>query len=223
MKKIIALIILLFVLIPAGLIAQDQAAAPTEETATPLPPPNPLLKGMNFVRVKSQFNGFLYFKGYRQPKETEIKEFNLAQAETGVKDAGIPITKDDIRAFYSRLGDLLQKGGLRVVYLHPTDKKESTVVPEVTLHVEVTNATEKLHIVLVYLTVSKWMSDWSGTQDLHAPVIIWWQKTLFTAGKDSNTLIQEINTAIDEVTQPLLTEAARANAPGTPKTEETKK
>lgn len=231
MKKrysLVQVLLILLMALPLITIAQDQKPAETaepetEETAPPLPPPNPMLKGVNYIRVLSLFNGSPYFRGYRHPTETEVKEFNLAQTETILNDAGAGLKKEDIRSLYTLLGDLLKKGGARIVDLHPVDNKEPTVVPVLTLDIDLTVSTESIRVVLVSLRLIRWMSDWSGTESLQVPAIIWSQRSLFTVEKSATTLSQEIATAINELTQKLLAEITRANPPETEeKTDENK-
>lgn len=218
LRAFLFIVLTVFIACSPAAFSQAQQAAQTskpeaEEDAPPLPPPNPMLKGVNYIRVQSVFNGSPYFKGYRHPTETDIKEYHLLQTETILKDMGAGLKKEDIRSIYTFLEDQLKKGSVRSVDLHPIDEKEPTVVPVLTLDIDLTVNTEQIRVVLVTLSVSRWMSDWSGTESLQVPAIIWTERNLFTVSKSAATLVQEINSATNTLTQKLLSDISRANLP----------
>jgi hypothetical protein len=106
----------------------------------------------------------------------DMKEFNLEESAATLKDAGIPMDKDNIRRLYDHTEDLLKKAGVRPLDIRPGSGRDASVVPEISLNVDVELATRESYVVSVYLTVSKWMSVWSGNRSVQAPAIVWWRK-----------------------------------------------
>ncbi|MCP5051680.1 MAG: hypothetical protein GY940_31220 [bacterium] len=172
---ILAALFVLF-LAPAAARESKKSEEEPEAETTPVIEPNPLLKGIGYVRVRCKFNGTAYFQGFRHPRDEKKIEFNLTEVETQLKDAGIPMDKTHIRALYDHTESLLKKAGVRPLEIRPASRGHASLVPYVNLNVDVEVATEESYIVLVYLTVSKWMSAWSGERSVQAPVIVWWQK-----------------------------------------------
>ncbi len=217
MKKIFALILAVLVMSlfppPSSALGQDGTTEAGEENSEPpvIIEPNPLLKDVNYVRLQCKFNGMTYYKGFRKPQDAEMIEFNLDEAETALKDAAIPITKDDIRALYQRAESQLKKAGVRLLDIRPRNSKRSSVVPAVDLNVDIQPAAEESYVVLVYLTVSKWMSAWSVSGNVQAPVIVWWQKkALLVPTAELSAKISETAMQLAEVFQAHL---AAANPP----------
>jgi hypothetical protein len=164
---------------------------------------NKNLKGLNYARIQCEFNNVPFYKGYKSPKEQKLEEFNLEMAETKLREAGIPIGKDHIRAVYNQMETLLKKAGIRIVDIRTSDEKGgSTILPTVSISVEVMAASKKTYFTLVYITVSKWISTWVGTENIHTPMIAWWQKKmLVTAPGELNTSIEKaVKKLIDEFT-----------------------
>ena len=150
------------------------------------------LKGLKYARIQCEFTGVPFYKGYKSPKEENMEEFNLEEAVSGLKQAGIPIGKDNIRALYDQLESMLKKTGLRIVTVkNSSDMDDSSILPTISIGVEVITAPKSLYFVRVDLTVSQWMSTWVGTENLHAPVITWWQEKMLAAEpKELNKLIE---------------------------------
>ena len=159
------------------------------------------LKGLNYVRIQSEFNGVPYYRGYKSPKDQEVEEFNLEETETRLNKAGIPLSKDNIRAVYDQLAKRLSASGVEIVKIRNQDEKNAfTIIPTVSINVEVMAVPGERYFILVYLTVSRWISTWSDTQNLHTPVIIWWQKKMLAAtkGKLNKSLAEAADTLIDD-------------------------
>ncbi|UCH93527.1 MAG: hypothetical protein JSV88_25090 [Candidatus Aminicenantes bacterium] len=183
-----------------------------------LEPDNKNLEGMKFARIQCEFNGVPFYKGYKSPKDQETEEFNLEEVETKLSKAGIPITKDNIRAVYDRMEAQLKKAGIQVVGIRTSnDKGGSTILPTVSVNVEVMEASKKLYFTLVSLTVSKWMSTWSGTQNIRTTVITWWQKKMLAAGP------KELNQSIEKVVKELIDDFILQWKEANSKEEETEK
>jgi hypothetical protein len=160
---------------------------------------NKNLKGLNYARIQCEYNGAPFFKGYKSPKEQKLEEFNLEMAETKLSEAGIPISKGHIRAVYNQMETLLKNAGIRIVEIRTSDEKSgSTILPTVSINVEVMEASKKMYFCLVYITVSKWISTWVGTENIHNPMIAWWQKKMLVVAPD------ELNTSIEKAVKELM-------------------
>jgi hypothetical protein len=160
---------------------------------------NKNLKDLNYARIQCEYNGIPFYKGYKGLKEQNPVEFNLGKAETTLKKAGIPITKDHIRAVYNQMEAMLEKAGIRIVEIRTSDEKAgSTILPTVSIHVEVMKASKKMYFTLVYITVSKWISSWVGTENINTPMIAWWQKKMLVTAPD------ELNTSIEKAAKELI-------------------
>jgi hypothetical protein len=159
---------------------------------------NKNLKGLKYLRIQCEFNGIPYFKGYKCPKDREVVEYNAREAEDHLHEAGVPLSKDKIRAVYNRLESRLSQAGVQIVKIKNQDEKgDSTILPTVSINVEVLPVTEEQYVTLVYLTVSKWMSTWSGTENINTPVITWWQKTiLVSSGEELNRSVEKAANAL---------------------------
>jgi hypothetical protein len=160
---------------------------------------NKNLKGLNYARVQCEFNGVIFYKGYKSPKDQKIKEFNLEKAKAALTGAGIPMDKDQIRAVYNQMETQLKKAGIRVVEIRTgDDNAKSTILPTVSINIEVMKASKKMYFCLVSITVSKWISTWVETGNIDTPMIAWWQKKMLTAAPD------ELNTSIEKAVKELI-------------------
>lgn len=216
MKKVFGLVLLVALLVvhPLKGFPQNETSEAVEALA-----PSPLLKNVIYVRLKSQFNGIDYYKGVKNPRDIEIKEYNLDRVEIRLKEDTIPLDKDTVRALYSRSLELLKKAGLRVLNIHQQDKKQTTLVPTLSLDIDAIATSDSNFVVLVDLSLSKWISTWAGTENLQAQVIVWRHKVLLTAKQD--VLVGSLEEATDEVLNEFLAQIALANpTPRTPETEE---
>jgi hypothetical protein len=154
---------------------------------------NKNLKGIKYLRIQCEFNGIPYYKGFKSPKDQKVAEFNLEEAAGQLKEAGIPITKTNIRTLYQQLESPLIDGGVQIVKIREQKEKDDfTIIPTVSINIEILKVSEKQYFILAYLTVLKWISTWSGTQNLHTPVIMWWQKKLLAApGDELNKILED--------------------------------
>jgi ABC-type transport system substrate-binding protein len=164
---------------------------------------NKNLEGLNYARVQCEYNGVPFYKGYKSPKEQKVEEFNLEKAEATLNKAGIPIDKDHIRAVYNQMETLLKKAGIRVVEIRTSDDKAgSTILPTVSINVEVMEASGKMYFCLVSITVSKWISTWVGTENINTPMIAWWQKKMLVMAPNelNNSIEKAVKELIDDFT-----------------------
>jgi ABC-type transport system substrate-binding protein len=160
---------------------------------------NKNLEGLNYARVQCEYNGVPFYKGYKSPKEQKLEEFNLEKAETALNKAGIPIDKDHIRAVYNQIETMLKNAGIRIVEKRTSDEKAgSTILPTISINVEVIEASKKMYFCLVSITVSKWISTWVGTENINTPMIAWWQKKMLVTAPD------ELNTSIEKAVKELI-------------------
>jgi len=181
MRKTTGLILLFGVLIMSPLLP---AAAELD---------NKNLKGVNYVRIKCQFNGVPFYKGYKSPLAEKAEEFNAEEAESQLKQAGIPMSKDNIRAIYEIMESSLKKAGIRILEIkNNADQKGTTIIPTLSINVDVMGASKELYFTLVQLTVSKWISTWLGAENISTRVISWWQKEMLASGpKELNETIEK--------------------------------
>jgi ABC-type transport system substrate-binding protein len=160
---------------------------------------NKNLEGLNYARVQCEYNGVPFYKGYKSPKEQKLEEFNLEKAETALNKSGIPIDKDHIRAVYNQMETMLKNAGIRIVEIRTSDEKAgSTILPTISINVEVIEASKKMYFCLVSITVSKWISAWVGTENINTPMIAWWQKKMLVTAPD------ELNTSIEKAVKELI-------------------
>jgi len=185
MKNIIRVILGFVVLFPLGLGALELY--------------NKNLKGLNYARIQCEYNGVPFYKGYKTPKDQKVEEFNLEKAEARLKEANIPIGKDQIRAVYNQMETLLKNAGIRIVEIRTSDEKsESTILPTVSINVEVMAASPKMYFCLVSITAAKWISAWVGTENIDTPMIAWWQKKMLVTAPD------ELNNSIEKAVKELI-------------------
>ena len=162
---------------------------------------NKNLKGIQFVIIAAEFNGVLFEEGYVDRDEEEIKEFNLEKAAAKLKKEGIPITEKNIREIYNQMGSMIQKTDLQILKAKKYSKEGTTII---------TMAVAKnLYFTVIHLTLSKWVSNWSGTKRIHAPVYTWSEKKMAAAG--SKGLMKTIKTAVSELTKEFINELKQAN------------
>jgi hypothetical protein len=94
---------------------------------------------------------------------------------------------------------LLKEAGIGIVEIRTSDiKAGSTILPTVSIHVEVMKTSKKMYFCLVSITVSKWISTWVGTENINTPMIAWWQKKMLVMEPD------ELNTSIEKAVKELI-------------------
>jgi hypothetical protein len=182
---------------------------------------NANLKGIRNLIVAAEFNGVLFEEGYADRKEEKVKELNLGEAEEKLKEDVIPITKKDIRKIYKEMESLIEKAELRVLKAKTYSKTRSTIIPTFTVRIDTMPAGEDLYFTVVHLTVSKWMSNWSGTKRIHAPVYIWSEKKMLASVPEE--LLLHIQSAAVELTETFLTALKEANTRKKPDEEKEEK
>jgi len=170
---------------------------------------NKNLKGIQFVIIAAEFNGVLFEEGYVDRDEEEIKEFNLEKAAAKLKKEGIPITEKNIREIYNQMGSMIQKTDLQILKAKKYSKEGTTIIPTLTVKVDTMAVAKNLYFTVIHLTLSKWVSNWSGTKRIHAPVYTWSEKKMAAAG--SKGLMKTIKTAVSELTKEFINELKQAN------------
>jgi len=173
---------------------------------------NKNLKGIRYVITAAEFNGVLYGEGYVDEMEETVKEFNLEEAVAKLNLDKIPITKETIRKIYGRMGASIQKAGMKVVKEKTYSQEKFTLIPTLTARIDSMRAEENRgtsYFVVIHLTLSKWISTWSGTTRILAPVYTWSDKKMVRADQDE--LIETIESAVTELTGEFLTELSKAN------------
>ena len=208
MKNLVALTILLSISMVITLPLNGQETTTTEAVEVVVTV-SPLLKNIIYVRVMSSYNGIDYYTGVLNPRDTEIKEYNLESVVIRLKEDTIPISKENVKSLYVRTRERLKKPGLRVLDIQQQDKKQATLVPTLNLAVDAIATSESNYVVLVNLSLTKWISTWAGTENIQAPVIVWWHKVLLTA--DGELLVNSLEEAADEVLDEFLNQLAVAN------------
>jgi len=196
-KKITCIMVIVFMLIisPLFLIGSELG--------------NKNLKGIQLVFIAAEFNGILFEEGYVDRNEEVIKTFNLEKAASTLKKDGIPITKQNIREIYSQVESMIQKTDLQILKAKKYSKENTTIIPTLTVRVDTMVAAKNLYFTVIHLTLSKWLSNWSGTKRVYAPVYIWSEKKMAAAG--SKGLMKTVKTAVSELTQAFISELKKAN------------
>lgn len=188
----------------------------------------PLLKGMTFVRIRCQFNGTPYYQGYRDPREAKKEEFNANKIEREFKERNIPLVKNNIQKLYGFLETELKDNGVRIVDIQRAESSDSTVIPTITLAVEIIRTTADIYSFSLDLTATKWMSYWAGEESVQASVIVWWQKKLeyttaeelmATLEKAASTLLENFTTQLTYANAKTAEELKPAPDPTTKKKE----
>ncbi len=172
---------------------------------------NKNLGGIRYIITAVEFNGVLYGEGYVDEKEETVKEFNLDEAAAKLEADGIPISKETIRKIYGRMGSLVQKGGVTVVKEKRYSQEKFTLIPTLTARIDTMTAGENgemSYFAVVHLTLSKWLSDWSGKTRILAPVYTWSDKKMVNVGQDE--LIETLEAAVAELTGEFLAELTAA-------------
>jgi hypothetical protein len=206
---ILFVLMLVFLLLPvSGLqeIGNDDQAVNEESEIIKF---YPLLKGVNYVRLRCKFNGMPYFKGYKTHLDTKMEEYFLDETADSLKKADIPISKKDIRSLYDSLEARVKDADVRILDINPGGKKKATLIPSLTLNIDVKTVSEGKFFILEYLTLTRWMSSWFGNESLEAPVIIWWHKKMLSADKKSFS--NSIESTAKELTSRFLAHLAYAN------------
>ena len=111
-----------------------------------------------------------------------------------------------------RLGSLVQKSGLKLVKEKRYSQEKFTVIPTLTARIHTMRAGENgetSYFTVIHLTLSKWLSNWSGTKRILAPVYTWSEKKMAAARPDD--LVETIETAVTELTEAFLTGFTEAN------------
>lgn len=186
------------------------------------PSDNKNLFGVNFVRIQSQFNGVAYYKGFKTIQSPQVEDFNLLEVEVKLKEANTPLNRDSIRALYSKLETVFSKEGLKIIEVRPGNQfgGGNSVIPTVSINVETAVGGNDSYFALVYLTVDKWYSTWSGSQMAQSPAIAWWQKKILVS--NAKNLVPSVEGAADALISEFISswKSANAPAPEPPKTEE---
>jgi len=167
------------------------------------------LKGIQWIMIAAEFNGILFEEGYVDRNEEVIKPFNLEKSASKLKKDGIPITKQDIREIYSQVESMIQKTGLQILKAKKYSNENTTIIPTITVRVDTMMAAKNLYFTVIHLTLSKWLSNWSGANRIYAPVYIWSEKKMAAAG--SKGLKKTVKTAVSELTQEFISELKKAN------------
>lgn len=170
---------------------------------------NKNLKGIQLIFIAAEFNGILFEEGYVDRNEEVIKTFNLEKAASKLKKDGIPLTKQNIREIYSQMESMIQKTDLQILKAKKYSKENTTIIPTLTVRVNTLVASKNLYFTVIHLTLSKWLSNWSGAKRIYAPVYIWSEKKLAAAG--SKGLMKTVKTAVSELTQAFISELKKAN------------
>jgi hypothetical protein len=173
---------------------------------------NKLLVGVNYVRIQCRFNGVPYYQGYKGIQTRDLEEYNADEAEAALKEAKIPISKKSFRDMYDRLESLLKKAGFRILEVRQGES-DSTIIPTLSLNLDAMAITpargKESYVVLVYVTVSRWLSTWIGTDDIQSRVIVWWKKKMVIAGPGE--LNKSIDAAVGELMEDFLARWKEAN------------
>jgi hypothetical protein len=196
-KKITGIMVILFMLMlsPLFLIGSELG--------------NKNLKGIQLVFIAAEFNGILFEEGYVDRNEEVIETFNLEEAASKLKKNGIPITEKNIREIYSQIGSIIQKTDLQILKARKYSKENTTIIPTLNVKIDTMVAARNLYFTVIHLTLSKWLSNWSGAKRIYAPVYIWSEKKM--AAASSTELLKTIKTAVSELTQEFISEFKKAN------------
>ncbi|MGE5344286.1 MAG: hypothetical protein ACM3SY_22695 [Candidatus Omnitrophota bacterium] len=169
------------------------------------------LSGMTYVRLKCEFNGTPYFRGFKNTQSQQPEEFNIKELEAKLKGnpngPAFPLSLDHIRSFYSKLETMLTSEGIRILEVIPDNSDgagESTIIPTVNLEFDVREGTKDLYFVSMALNVDKWISSWVDDRSVQTPVLVWWQKRMVVA--NSKELVKTMDTTTNELIGVFLTQ-----------------
>jgi hypothetical protein len=163
-------------------------------------PDNKNLTGLNYVRIQCQVNGISYYKGFKNLQARQAEEFNVKELDAALKTGGFPITKDNIRAVYSKMESMLIKNNIRILDIRQEDTGEnsgSSIIPTVSMNIDVMEGTKDVYFAVVWITVDKWISTWSGAQNTQFRAVIWQKKKMLAA--TPKELFKSIDTAVNEL------------------------
>ncbi|MCP4155588.1 MAG: hypothetical protein GY757_48135 [bacterium] len=145
---------------------------------------NQNLKGIDFLMVSCVFNGVPFYEGYIDKREEKIKEFNLDKALALLKEDHIPLSKKNIRAIYRQVNIILKEAEISILKTKAYALKKSTVIPTISVKIDVLPLAENLYFSVVHVTLSKWLSNWAAGHRYYAPVYTWSDKLMITTGVD---------------------------------------
>lgn len=207
MKPVLVVLLMFIMLAGTAMTAQT----PGKETETQI---NPHLKKVNFVRIRCLINGTTVYKAYPSPRATDIEEFNFDEAAAQFEGTNIPVKKKDILALYDQFSSQLKDSGVRVLDVkRPTldAHGRATIIPVASLHIELQEVTAESNVMLIYVTVSRWVSTWSGSERIYGPVVVWWKKHMTVV--DNEEFIPRLKEKTKTMVGEFLTELAAANPP----------
>ncbi|MCP5102875.1 MAG: hypothetical protein GY950_05840 [bacterium] len=205
-----------FALVSLGIVLGLSAE---KTTITPSELGNKNLKGIRYIIAGVQFNGVLYGEGYLDRNEEEVKEINLKEITAKLKADGIPITIKTVRKIYGKIVEQVQKEEIEVLKMKLYSEEKSTIIPMLTARIDAMTAGEDLYFIVAHLTLSKWLSNWSGTKRILAPVYTWSAKKMASTGSDG--MSETIETAVNQLMETFLAEFKEANREEEPEEEKT--
>lgn len=170
---------------------------------------NAHLKGIQNLILAAEFNGAVFEEGYVDKKEEDTKELNLEETAAKLKEDVIPLKEKDIRKIYKDLEQQIEDAEIRVLKTKSYSNTRFTIIPTFTVRIDTMPAGEDLYFTVVHVTVSRWMSDWSGTKRIQAPVYIWSEKRM--AASVPGELLGHIQGAVTGLTETFLTALKEAN------------
>ncbi|MCP4220621.1 MAG: hypothetical protein GY765_38695 [bacterium] len=155
------------------------------------------LKGIKHLIVSAEFNGITVGEEFRDKTEEEAKEYNVEEAEEGLKEVDVPLTRKDILAIFHHVRDMIGESDLEILKMGRLRAK-STIIPTLTLRVDTLAAAADTYFAVVHLTLSKRVSNWVGSKRIQAPVYTWSQKALVAVARE-NGVTMSVDNSVREV------------------------
>ena len=147
------------------------------------------LKGIKDIIIFMDVNGVSYRRGYHSIKDQEPKDFNLENVEKQLNSDGIPLKIEYFKKLYLSGVKTFKESHIRVKEIY---NGELSIIPFLTISLEIKNADESLFAVLVQLIVSDRIWIHSGDEKKSTAYIWLKKKWTFVKLVDLEGSIQEM-------------------------------
>lgn len=151
------------------------------------------IKEIKDVLFFLEINGVTYRRGYSNIKDRAKKDFNLDKVEKKLDSDKIPLNGEFFKKMYSSGVSQLKKSNIRIKEIYDG---QLSIVPVLTVSMELQTAGNDLYVLLVQLLVSERVWIHPGKEN-KSNVYIWYKKKIDTVQFiDLKTVIQKTVTGI---------------------------
>jgi len=132
------------------------------------------LKGIRDIIFFMDINGVSYRRGFSHIKDREIRDFNLEKVEKQLISDKVPLQAEFFKELYHSGVSHLKKTNIRIKEIYDG---ESTIIPILSVSMEIKRANSDLFVVLFQLMVSErtWLHP---GKEKKTKVYIWYKKKM---------------------------------------------